>query len=295
MGPRTVRRASPRPASCRRHNPQRKEEDVRRASRGSAWLLSLVGAFALNWYGCGGESPSGPLVSGTSVTPLGKPAAKPAAVYTTTLLVTVARDGAVAGYTVEFSRSTAGTPPEYLWTGTTDEAGEARIDLSVDPDGLFWRRGTAGYYLARLVDPDTGEVVARWTSIPIPRGQELAVTLAPGERANVERTLGGAIVGNWKLSLYTIGDRSIKISREIIESWLIFDSEGKFTMLEWEEGDLAIDMSSTYTVSGNEAIIEVNDAIYTYFDELSFQYDGRNLILEFGNARQEYSWQKTGP
>lgn len=106
----------------------------------------------------------------------------------TLLVATVTRGGEpVHDLEVGFSRSVSGRVPDYKWEGTTDEEGRAEVRVMADPNGQFWRTGTPGYYVARAVDPQTGAVVGRWGSIPIPGGREVRVTLPIGEPAAVPR------------------------------------------------------------------------------------------------------------
>ena len=63
------------------------------------------------------------------------------------VVVTVQQDGApVSGVVVELSRSIAGVAANYEWSATTDENGQARIEVS-----------SGGYYQARVVQ-DGNEV-----------------------------------------------------------------------------------------------------------------------------------------
>ena len=47
----------------------------------------------------------------------------------------------MSGATVEFSRSVSGRAADYAWSATTDEKGEARVEIDGDD--------VSGYYQAR--------------------------------------------------------------------------------------------------------------------------------------------------
>ena len=103
-----------------------------------------------------------------------------------TVVATVTEGGIPAsGVEVAFSRSICGSPALYLWKGTTDADGQVEIEI-VAHAPQFLRRGASGYYLAKVTDPVSGEVLGRWTSIPIRGGKETVLSLPVGERASVE-------------------------------------------------------------------------------------------------------------
>ena len=83
---------------------------------------------------------------------------------------------AVEGLAVEFSRAVSGREPNYLWNGFTDAAGQVSLAIS-------GARQVSGYYRARARNAD-GEVVGRWSSIPLnqDRRQVLELTLGGGAR-----------------------------------------------------------------------------------------------------------------
>ena len=113
-------------------------------------MLALVAGFM---WSCDGERATQPQ-------PSGKAAADGAVV-----VVTVQQDGApVSGVVVELSRSIAGVAASYEWSGTTDENGQARIEVS-----------SSGYYQARVVQ-DGNEVGYR-SSIPLNVGAEFMLNL----------------------------------------------------------------------------------------------------------------------
>ena len=99
-------------------------------------LVMLALAAGVLWS-CDGERATQPK-------PLGKVAADGSAV----VVVTVQQDGApVSGAVVELSRSIAGVAASYEWSATTDENGQARIEVTAGN----------GYYQARVVQ-DGNEV-----------------------------------------------------------------------------------------------------------------------------------------
>ena len=113
-------------------------------------MLALV---AGAMWGCDGERATQPK-------PLGKVAADEAAV-----VVTVQAEGApVSGVVVELSRSIAGVAASYEWSATTDENGQARIEVS-----------SSGYYQARVVQ--NGNEVGYRSSIPLNVGAEVMLNL----------------------------------------------------------------------------------------------------------------------
>ena len=122
---------------------------------GSTVLLALVvGAL----WGCDGERVMQPQVEPR---PLGKVAADGSAV----VVVTVQQDGTpVSGVVVELSRSIAGVAASYDWSATTDENGQARIEVT-----------SSGYYQARVVQ--NGSEVGYQSSIPLNVGTEVPLNL----------------------------------------------------------------------------------------------------------------------
>ncbi|MCY3765708.1 MAG: T9SS type A sorting domain-containing protein [Gemmatimonadetes bacterium] len=83
---------------------------------------------------------------------------------------------AVEGLDVEFSRAIAGRQSDYDWSAVTDAAGMFSLTISNE-------NGVSGYYRARATNAD-GEVVGRWSSIPLNEGrrQVLVLTLGGGMR-----------------------------------------------------------------------------------------------------------------
>ena len=90
------------------------------------------------------------------------------------VVATVHRDGTpVSGTTVAFSRSIAGQAPDYQWSGTTGDNGQARIQIS----------SGNGYYQARA--SQAGVEIGSWSSIPINGGYEVLLELPIGGKAHV--------------------------------------------------------------------------------------------------------------
>ena len=114
-------------------------------------MLVLVAGFM---WGCDGERATQPK-------PLGKVAADGSAV----VVVTVQAEGVpVSGVVVELSRSIAGVAASYEWSATTDENGQARIEVT-----------SSGYYQARVVQD--GNEVGYQASIPLNVGTEVPLNL----------------------------------------------------------------------------------------------------------------------
>ena len=80
----------------------------------------------------------------------------------------------VSGANVEFSRSISGKAPVYRWSGTTDETGEATVEIA---------GSTSGYYQARA--SVNGAIIGHWSSIPINTGYRLTAVLSVGEKARI--------------------------------------------------------------------------------------------------------------
>ena len=109
----------------------------------SSRMVTLALAAGVLWS-CDGERATQPK-------PLGKVAADGSAV----VVVTVQQDGApVSGVVGRTSRSIAGVAANYEWSATTDENGQARIEVS-----------SSGYYQARVVQD--GNEVGHRSSIPL--------------------------------------------------------------------------------------------------------------------------------
>ena len=127
----------------------------------SSRMVMLALAAGVMWS-CDGERATQPQ-------PSGKVAADGSVV-----VVTVQQDGApVSGVVVEFSRSIAGVAASYEWSATTDENGQAQLNITAGN----------GYYQARAVQD--GSEVGHWSSIPLNAGAEVTLALPIGERAQI--------------------------------------------------------------------------------------------------------------
>lgn len=138
--------------------------------------------------------------------PLGKLAirgsARPAVV-----VATVLQDGTpLSGVAVEISRSVSGRMAKYIWSGSTDANGEARVEI----DGV----NVNGYYRARAVQGES--VLDSWSSIPVNAGYEVAVELPVGEPTRVTG-VSVSIVGSWG---YAGTDMVETISRNLVAAIL---------------------------------------------------------------------------
>ena len=97
---------------------------------------------------------------------------------TTVVEATVLGD-AVEGLDVAFSRAIAGRQSDYTWSAVTDAAGLFSLTISSGD-------GVSGYYRARATNSD-GEVVGRWSSIPLNGNQRQVLELTLGGGARVVR------------------------------------------------------------------------------------------------------------
>ena len=127
-------------------------------------------------WNCGGERVTQSEV-GTDEQ-VGRPLSKLAVAHhkaQAVVLVTLHSDDTpVSGATVEFSRSIAGQTPDYQWSGTTDEKGQAQVEIS----------SGNGYYQARA--SQDGSVIGTWSSIPINAGYKVILNLPIGGKAQVK-------------------------------------------------------------------------------------------------------------
>ena len=86
---------------------------------------------------------------------------------------------AVEGLEVAFSRAIAGRGSDYVWSAVTDAAGLFSLTIA-SADGV------SGYYRVRATNAG-GEVVGRWSSIPLNEGRRQALELTLGGGARVVR------------------------------------------------------------------------------------------------------------
>ncbi len=111
--------------------------------------------------------------------PIGRPLGKSAVsrhATQTVAVVTVQEDGEpVNGATVELSRAVAGRKADYQWSGTTDDEGQARVEIASS--------NATGYYQARA-SQDEG-MIGSWSSIPINGGYRVMLDLPIGGKARV--------------------------------------------------------------------------------------------------------------
>ena len=111
--------------------------------------------------------------------PIGRPLGKSAVsrhATQTVAVVTVQQDGApVSGAAVELSRAIAGRKADYQWSGTTDDEGQARVEIASS--------NATGYYQARA-SQDEG-MIGSWSSIPINGGYRVMLDLPIGGKARV--------------------------------------------------------------------------------------------------------------
>lgn len=146
-------------------------------------IIVIALASGLMWN-CGGERVTQSEV-GTEEQ-IGRPLSKLVAhedAPQATIGVTVHQDGApVSGTTVEFSRSIAGQAPDYQWSGTTDDNGQAWVEIT----------SGNGYYQARTLQD--GIEIGSWSSIPINAGYEVMLDLPIGGQAQVTGTAMRSLV-----------------------------------------------------------------------------------------------------
>lgn len=137
----------------------------------SIFVIAL--AAGLMWN-CGGERVTQSEIGDEQI---GRPLSKLVAhgdVVQAQVRVTLHRDGTpVSGATVEFSRSIAGHAPDYHWSGTTDDHGQAWVEI----------KSGNGYYQARALQD--GVEIGSWSSIPINAGYEVMLDLPIGGQAHV--------------------------------------------------------------------------------------------------------------
>ncbi len=138
-------------------------------------IIVIALASGLMWN-CGGERVTQSEV-GTEEQ-IGRPLSKLAAAHhkaQAIVMVNLYRDGTpISGATVEFSRSIAGQAPDYEWSGTTDEKGQALVEII----------SGNGYYQARA--SQDGSEIGSWSSIPINAGYKVILDLPIGGRAQVK-------------------------------------------------------------------------------------------------------------
>ena len=124
-------------------------------------IIVIALASGLMWN-CGGERVTQSRVENEQI---GRPLSKLAVAHHETkavVMVTVHRDGTpVSGATIALARSIAGQAPDYQWSGTTDDNGQAWVEIT----------SGNGYYQARA--SQDGVEIGSWSSIPINAGYEV--------------------------------------------------------------------------------------------------------------------------
>lgn len=236
--------------------------------------------------------------------PMGKLAVR-ASAGPALVVATVLQDGTpLSGVSVEISRSVSGRTANYMWSGSTDANGEARVEI----DGV----NVNGYYRARAVQE--GSVLGSWSSIPVNGGYEVAVELPIGGKA---RVTGSAllsspdIVGTWG---YVGTDMVETISRNlvaaILEQGLVdstvavaivkeFTSEMETSLRDsvWSPGRRfhadgtyedqdstgTWSVTGTWSISGDKLTVIEEDGLVL---EGSVDVDGDRLTLTF--TREQY-------
>ena len=138
-------------------------------------IVAISLAAGVMWS-CGGERVTQSQVADEQV---GQPLSKLAAdhhISSAVVMATLRQDDApVSGAMVELSRSVAGQTPDYAWSGTTDDNGQARVEIM--------SQSVTGYYQARAMKD--GNMIGSWSSIPINGGYEVMLDLPVGEKAQV--------------------------------------------------------------------------------------------------------------
>ena len=146
-------------------------------------MIVIALAAGLMWN-CGGERVT-QSQTGTEEQ-VGRPLSKLAAhQHATQAVVTVTLqqdDAPVSGATVSFSRSVAGQAPNYQWSGTTNDNGQAWVEIT----------SGNGYYQARA--SQDGIEIGSWSSIPINGGYEVMLNLPIGGQAKVTGSSMRALV-----------------------------------------------------------------------------------------------------
>lgn len=161
-----------------------------RRSQTFRWISQLFFIATIALIGCGDSSNNAQMIGPDTEAPisayrLAKPGDLPATAFMANVVVQVTHpDGAPAtGLEITFSQSVAGRVPGVAWTGTTDTEGQAEVAIEVSPE-QFSKTGATGYYTARAVNPQTGQTMERWHSIPVNSGENV-LSLAIGGKVKV--------------------------------------------------------------------------------------------------------------
>jgi hypothetical protein len=106
------------------------------------------------------------------------PAPKSVAILNITL------DPAEEGLEVSFSRSISGRVLDFSSSTSTSSEGAASATLRAPNDFESQRRGASGYYTAQVSNAD-GDILDRWSSIPIRGGNIIDLSLSVGGSASI--------------------------------------------------------------------------------------------------------------
>ena len=137
--------------------------------------VAVALAASLMWS-CGGERVTTSQVADEQV---GQPLSKLAAAGHMAQAVVMAtlrqNDAPVSGAMIELSRSIAGQIPDYAWSATTDDNGQARVEIA--------SHSVTGYYQARAMKD--GNTIGSWSSIPVNGGYKVMLDLPVGGKAQI--------------------------------------------------------------------------------------------------------------
>ena len=93
-------------------------------------------------------------------------------------------DPAEEGLEVSFSRSISGRVLDFSSSSSTSSEGTASATLRAANDFKSQRRGASGYYSAQVSNAD-GDILDRWSSIPIRGGSIVDLSLSVGGSASI--------------------------------------------------------------------------------------------------------------
>ena len=167
---------------------------------------------------------TGPLEGTTTPSVLSKPAGKTTTGVPVVIFARVVKsDTPFEGVAVSLSRSIAGLPESYLWTGITDADGQ--VDISVE---------TAGYYRAKVTDPMSGDILGQWGSIPINSGKAQVMELSIGEQAI---THSGGFT-----AIYAFGDSYVDNGDFFTAAGGTFPPDPPYWAGRWTNGENFVDI-----------------------------------------------------
>lgn len=147
----------------------------------------------LSLCGCGNNNPMAPAADETPAR-----LTKPIANQKATVLVTVTKSGKPAnkGLQVGLSRSISGRARNEMmeWIAYTNDEGKAGIIIA-ENDPQFWRVGATGYYIIRVIEPGTNNVLVQRGSVPINNGHnEVSIEISQLPDLKVEATISATEV-----------------------------------------------------------------------------------------------------